>query len=393
MRIAFVTPHTPDDPYAFSGTTLRMRRAFERAGADVVTVGPLADRGRRAGQAMKLAYRLVGREYERFRSPLLLRGYGRQIAQAMRDTGADVAFGASSLPFAFTPSIPYGYWVDATFEGFRRLYPQVRPFAQRALRNGHATDRAALRSARLAVYSSRWAADSAIHDLGGDAARVAVVPYGANLDAPPTASDVATSLAARRLGAGEPIEVLFVGTDAHRKGADIALAAAAEIQARGRSVRLTFVGTAPTGIALPAFARASGYLDPATDAGRTALAALYADAHALLLPTRADCTPIVVAEACAYGLPSVTSDVGGLPSMVSAESGALVASGAPASAYADALLALVADGDAYRQRARAARRRYETDFNWDTAARAVLDRLDRALSSPIPASPLDAPRP
>lgn len=382
MRIAFVTPHAPDDPYEYSGTTLRMRRAFERAGADVVPVGPLAERGRRGGQALKLAYRLARREYERFRSPVLLRGYARQIVQAMRDTGADVAFGASSLPFAFTPEIPYGYWVDATFEGFRALYPQARPFAQRALHNGYTTDRAALQGARLAVYSSRWAADSAIHDLGGDPERVTVIPYGANLDDPPSAPDVAASVAARRLGDRERIELLFVGTDAHRKGADIALAAASEIEARGRAVRLTFIGTAPPGLSLPAFACVSGYMDTATVAGRTALAERYASAHALVLPTRADCTPIVVAEAYAYGVPAITSDVGGLPSMVSAESGALVPSGCSPSAYADALLALVDDGDAYRRRAFAARRRYETEFNWDTGARSVLDRLERALSMP-----------
>ena len=150
MRLLFVTPHDPEDARAYSGTTLRMRRAFARAGADVIPFGPLQERFTRSLQALKMAYRLAGREYERFRSPVLLRGYAAQIERAARETRADVVFGASSLPLAYVRSVPFGYWIDATFDGFMGLYPQARPMSRRGLRNGRETERAALDAAALA---------------------------------------------------------------------------------------------------------------------------------------------------------------------------------------------------------------------------------------------------
>lgn len=46
------------------------------------------------------------------------------------------------------------------------------------------------------------------------------------------------------------------------------------------------------------------------DAAR--LSALYAEAHLLLLPSRADCTLTVIAEAMAHGTPVLATDVGGI---------------------------------------------------------------------------------
>ena len=49
---------------------------------------------------------------------------------------------------------------------------------------------------------------------------------------------------------------------------------------------------------------------------RDTLYRAFAESHFLVLPTQADCTPLVIAEANAFGVPCLVSVLGGLPTLV-----------------------------------------------------------------------------
>jgi glycosyltransferase involved in cell wall biosynthesis len=59
-----------------------------------------------------------------------------------------------------------------------------------------------------------------------------------------------------------------------------------------------------------------GYISKSTQEGSEQIDRLLSDAHFLMLPTRADCTPYVIPEANSFGLPCITTNVGGIPTMV-----------------------------------------------------------------------------
>ena len=68
-----------------------------------------------------------------------------------------------------------------------------------------------------------------------------------------------------------------------------------------------------------------GVLDKDNPEGARTLREMYERACFFLLPSRAECTPIVLAEAAAYGLPVVASATGGMAAMLREErSGYLV---------------------------------------------------------------------
>jgi glycosyltransferase involved in cell wall biosynthesis len=57
---------------------------------------------------------------------------------------------------------------------------------------------------------------------------------------------------------------------------------------------------------------------------------LYGRADVFVLPTHGDCTPLVIAEAMASGLPVIATDLGSIADMVAAgRNGTLVAPGRP----------------------------------------------------------------
>jgi len=110
------------------------------------------------------------------------------------------------------------------------------------------------------------------------------------------------------------------------------------------------------------------------------LKGLFLNSHFLVVPTQAECFGIVFAEAHAFGLPAVSRAVQAVPSIVvDGETGILEPAGAPASAYARRILALVRDRDRYRLMARAARARFEAKFTWERFAARVVETIAEAL--------------
>ena len=193
-------------------------------------------------------------------------------------------------------------------------------------------ERRAMQQADLMIFSSDWAAHSALNRYDADPSRVHVVPFGANLDSPSDRT-VADSIAARDL---ERCDLLFIGIDWERKRGEFALRILEELRAMDVDATLTMVGAPPPrGLSLPSGTRALGFLDKRDAEQVATLRSLLARAHFLLLPSLADCTPVAACEAFAFGVPVVAADVGGMTSIVNdGRNGVLLDPEAEPKAYA-----------------------------------------------------------
>jgi glycosyltransferase involved in cell wall biosynthesis len=356
LAVGFLGSAPPEDPASWSGTYASMVSAL-RARGHTVTALPWqpAPAGRRRARLRALV------------RPAAKRGHDWEVAgrhaaaveEALRRTPVDVvlAVAASTQTARLRTRVPVVTATDATFRSLVGHYPAFTGLSPSAVRQGERLDRAALRRSARVLYSSRWAADAAVAHCGVGPDRVRVVPYGPNL-APPE------HVAAPPAGAPR---VLWVGMDWRRKGGATAVAAVEELRSRGVAAELVCVGAEPpTGVVVDHHER----VDMRTASGAARLGELYASASALLLPSRADCTPVVLAEAAAYGLPAVVSDVGGIPEMVvDGSTGRVLPLGAPVHVWADALAEVLGVlAPAYR---RAARQRHLDVLSWARWAETV----------------------
>ncbi len=381
MRVLFASTHDLDDRRVYSGITYHMRKAFERAGATVIPLGPLRAPGAWWMKPRKLAYRALGREHERLREPRLVRAFARQIEAATLASRADIAFGTGVHVVGAVTEVPFACWPDATFSALYKLYDTPRPFSRAAVRNADALERHTFAHATAVAFSSDWARASAVEDYAALPDRVATVPYGANLESPPSRLAVHEAIAQRPIGGHAPLELLFVGKDFVRKGGPAAVALTTELRKRGFPALLRVVGPGSDDIRpfTTPWVIAEGFLNAQVEDDRRRLASLYANAHVFVLPTQADCTPMVLVEAMAHGVPCLTTRVGGIPSQVVPGTGLLMDVDAPVSAWADALIHAWASPDAYRDLARGARSRYDAVLNWDHAARTFLELAENRL--------------
>ena len=189
----------------------------------------------------------------------------------------------------------------------------------------------AFHAARGLVAWSEWAKASLVRDYGIDAARVAVIPPGIDVDLwkfdRPAKID------------GAPVRALFVGGDFERKGGSALLEAFRRARRICPNIELDIV-TRARGIA-------DGEEGVRVHAGLTPncpeLIDLYARADLFVFPTIADCLPLAIMEALSAGLPVISTDVAAIPEAVRHECEGLIVSKCRLADIGDALVRLAGD--------------------------------------------------
>ena len=382
IRIAFVTTYDATSPRSYSGVPFHEVPALERAGASVTLVGSLAPPALPlSGRARDRLARRRGLRYLPERNPGVGRAYARQVSSRLGAIEVDVILSPGTIPVAYldTP-LPIAVWADATFAQMIGFNPEFTGLDPASIREGNAMEAGALSRASVAAYCSDWAASSAIRDYGTDPAKVMVLAYGANLPAEPDGAWIEAQITARPRG---ECRLAFLGVDWIQKGGDRALAIAERLTAMGLPTRITVVGPAAGTVPRSPLIDNVGFVDKRAPGGQERFADLLAACHLMCLPTRTDCCPIAMCEASAYGLPTVSTRVGGVGSvLVEGRNGLLFAEPFDVATAADDIAALMARyDDRYLPLARASRDEYVSRLNWDTSARTLVERLTEVVES------------
>lgn len=376
MKLALISHGSPTEPRHFSGIPWHVLGELRRQGHEVEAFhAEPAEWARRWAQIQhRLSLKFSGQPHHVEADPWILRTRSRRVAAQIRAFAPEavlcVGFPEAAIALPSWP--PLYIWMDALYPSVRRLYAYFRIYySERDARALHRMEERVLRRCRKIWLSSEWAAAEARRDFPQAAERIGVQSFGANLTEPPAAAEVEKFIAARNLQ--EPT-LLFLANEWERKGGDTAVETVRRLRARGCPAKLAVVGINAKPASLPAarWLEWMGPLDKSQPAEARRLQNLLAESAFLLLPSTADCTPIVGHEAAAHGLPVLATDVGGLPSTVMAgETGMLWPVGKFADEAPAWLAAALADRPRYERMARAGRRRFETTGNWSVNVRAV----------------------
>lgn len=217
------------------------------------------------------------------------------------------------------------------------------------------------------IYSSAYMAERAKMEfsmqLAGIEDKIDVVPFGLNLDALPSVPS------AKNLDG--KIELLFVARFWERKGGNIAVDCMNTLADMGIDAHLTIVGIEPPE-AVPTNVSVIPFLNKNSAADQQHYVQLLENAHFLILPTQADCTPMVIAEANAYGVPVLTTNVGGIPSLVeNGANGFMFEPQAAGSLYAEKIASIRHSAEHYLDLSRKSRGQFDKRLNWEAWAGAM----------------------
>lgn len=380
MRIAMVSLRNPRNIRHWSGTLYFMAEQLRMRGHELRIVGPLHTPLEVITKAFfKLANPVRSKHFDASKSPLVVRSQAKLAMRQVDDERFDFLLCPSCIAAGYLDTkIPVVTWEDNAFAGIVGYYPgKWMRYDEVTLANGQYLQQRSLDRAALSVFTSEWAAQSAIENYKVDEQKVRVIPFGANLESPPRAGDVSAALQ-RRIQTNE-CRLLFIGVEWLRKGGDLLLETAVLLHERGVKVSVDIVGCSPPG-AVPSYVRLHGFVSKASEAGRVTIRQLFLDSHFLFVPSVAECYGLVFAEASAYGVPSLSCETGGIPTVVlNGENGWLLPLGAPAAAYADTIMASLVDVGGYTAMSQRARALYEERFNWQTAIATLETEMARII--------------
>ena len=381
MKIAYVTIYDSKDIHVWSGLTAHIARAIAAGGdVELYYIDNLFQKNKGLLYYFqgfkKVLWQKLGKKYDHKRSPALLKKFARTITGELRP-GTDVIFSDSSLPMAYldTP-IPMVMYSDATFAGLLGFYTSASDMVPGMIKKANVIEHRALQACSLLLYSSDWAARTAVTHYGVDREKIRVVPFGANLEEDKSTGVVKAMIDQRTTSS--VCNLLFIGVDWERKGGDFALKVAAELNTLGVDVRLQIIGARNMpALTLPSYVTNYGFISKSTAEGKAKLNQLMAEAHFLLMPTRADCTPLVFSEAGSFGVPSITNAVGGIPSIITNDiNGFAFPAGSTPGDYAQYIQKVFRDRERYKTMCLHSLQEYEERLNWETTGKSIVRLLN-----------------
>src|SRR5947209_2647947 len=370
IKIAYLSGEDAQDRRTWSGSTYYMAQTLQKYCGEVSHIGPINfSREKLIGKVInKISRLLLKKSYFYIDSFLVVKRFGKVADQRLAGQSFDVivaADGQEEIAFLET-DIPIVLVGDATYGLLHNYYPTYSDLLKRSFDEMNTIQDLAIKKASALVYSSAWAARSVIEDYGADAGKVHVIPFGANLENPPPR---VVALGRKK---SDRCRLLFLGVEWQRKGGDITFETLLKLEEMGISAELVVCGCTPPKEFSHERMRVIPFLNKNDESQRKELERLFMMSNFLLLPTRSDCAPMVLAEANAFGLPVITTNTGGVPEVVrEGENGFLLPLDARGDAYAEVIATIYRDDQRYAELVKSSRAAYENRLNWDAWGVAV----------------------
>jgi glycosyltransferase involved in cell wall biosynthesis len=372
LNVAYVTTFDPSDVLMWSGIGRNAAEAVSHENTSLWQVGPLNFSESQLCKLRRRFHRYALQQwYDPERDPQVAKHFAAQVDEFVNARSPACILSLGTIPIAFCQcSIPVAIWVDATLPALLESYPGYKNVAQATIRADRHLEQRAFDRCSLAMFASDWAAESAMNHFGLDRAKIHIVPFGANLHSIPNDAEVHHSIQMRY---GSPWRLIFLGVEWGRKGGFIAWQAAHYLNQQGFPTELHVVGCDPPAeLKTAPWLISHGFLRKDRPAELAKLNELISSAHFLILPARAECFGIVFAEASAFGVPSLATDVCGIPNAVrNGRNGQLFPVTAEPRDYAEFLRSSLQDWPGYCELAANARAEFRQRLDWKVIGESV----------------------
>ena len=127
---------------------------------------------------------------------------------------------------------------------------------------------------------------------------------------------------------------------------------------------------------VPDYVRVYGYLSKRNPRHNELLSRLFETSNFFILPSKAECAAVSVAEANAFGLPALTTNIGGMGTVVvNGKNGWAFEPSLFVEQCSECILELLSSKERYYDLCRSSFSEYSQRLNWDSAVQSVLKLL------------------
>lgn len=376
MNISYITKYESLDINNWSGTEYFVAKSLEEQGAHLNIISGLQDN---ISLSVRIKSKIYGRSSDKLyliqRSPEFAKGYASQVSKRL-DSKTDIIFSTTNSTIAYLKTNrPRVFYADATFPIMRGYYEWYDKICDKSVSEAMLVEQVAINNCQLALYSSDWAAQSAINDFNADPNKVKIVPFGANINTQLSTPEIKNLIDKKE---NTPCQILFLGVEWYRKGGDIVLEAVKYLnETLNQPTTLHIVGIDEIPVKdLPSYVISHGKISKQSKEGIDKIEKLISESHFLFVPSRAEAYGLVFCEAMAFGVPCISTRTGGIPTIIkNGENGFLQEQDSSSQTYADTIYEVFNNKNLYRQISLAAYEDYQDRLNWNASGKKIIQYL------------------
>lgn len=377
LKIAFLTSTNPNDKRAWSGSHYRMFQSFKNHFITVDPIGPIDNLGLKSlGAINKITRFLFNKGYNHNNSILRSFLLSFTINRRINKKRYDIIFApAASTEVAFIKTkVPIIYLSDSSFGQLNGYYDVFSNLFEVSIKESNYIEQKAINKSDYFVYPSKWAADYVIKNYNVNERNISVIPFGANIDYEDKVYNE------KEISDKDPVTLLFLGVDWLRKGGDVVFKTFEMLLDNGYDVNLIVCGCVPPD-SHPKM-KVYSFLNKNDNEDLATFNSILQKAHLLFLPSKAECFGIVFCEASAYGIPSITTNTGGISNAVyNGINGYCLDINSRPNDYYVKIVELIEDKDKYKALSDSSRELYLTKLNWANWANEVTDVITKITNN------------
>ena len=313
-KILFLTRLDPEDIKSWSGLNYYMLNLLKK-NFDVITVGPLSNRVRYFFLIKKFFFLLFGIKFDIDRSILVAKDFANQIKKKIEKKKYDIVLTSDTYLLSFfSTKKPMYIWTDFLFSTYYSTYYKNFRIHPNTIKEGNYCENLALKKAKKIFLTSRWSVKEAIKDYKISKNKFSIIPFGANVNPDPKRENIIKNIDNKKF---KTLKILSVGISWERKGMDKAIKLIKEINTIGQKAELYIIGsTPPKNYSLPKNVFIIKFLDKNKVEDQKLLTRYFLKSHFNILFSTAEASAVVYSEASAFGLFTITHDVGGAASII-----------------------------------------------------------------------------
>ncbi len=304
MKVLFVAYHDPTVMDIASGTDYFHYQAICDNGFEVKIIKDLISPPIFPERLVTRLYQRVGKRYIKFNMTTTVKA-SRVTNKAVRKWKPDLVFSIAHFPFVFYHGkVPCVYRIDSTSYGEESSWPRA---GWPALRLNMWQEKRAQHHCSRILTASEWSKNilESVYKVPAEHIRFIASPSALPLNVIPKSVDIR-----EWKNLTQPIRLLLVGRDYHRKGVDIGIDIVHKLNIAGIRAELVVCGTQKQPEENVRFV---GPFKKNNPIQLENYVSLYRQAHFLIHPALFEPAGIVPSEAAAFGTPTITNDVGGAP--------------------------------------------------------------------------------
>lgn len=366
IKIAFVTRLDPLNIKQWSGLNYFIYKCLKNLGFKVYLIGPLNNSIRYIYLLKKFFLSLFRIKFDIDRSITVSKNLSEQVQKKISNRKYNLIFTTDSTTISYLKTkVPIIIWHDMDFLNYFLNYFKNKKKSKKNLLEGFICEQKSYLKAKKIILTSNWAKYQAIRRYNIKSNKITVLGFGANLLSVPPRNKIVKNI--HRKKNQKICNLISIGVDWKRKGMDKAVKLVKIMNAKGVETNLNIIGSkCPKNFSNYKKINIVSFLNKQNATERKKMNKYLLDAHFNILFSKAEGFGVVFAEASAFGLYSISHNIGGINQVViNNKNGFLFDTNQSLDLVANYLIRIFKNPKKYYLKSYNSRMQFEKKLNWN----------------------------